>query len=268
MTLRRTSLFILSLFAVAVVAGPAAAQDEPATEGARGVVTAQAPEPQPEDAYGPSVQQSWVLSTEFAPYASASPWEHNANLYFAKTTGSVDGVYGARVDLPNGALVTAFCAYLYDNDASLTVTVRFRRYAYDTSSNTNTVTTLATIAPSGTPQYSNTCVTLGTAETIRHANGTVRNSYVVEVTLPTSATATVRFRMARLDWQRQVSPAPASATFADVPTTAAYFPHVEALAASGVVTGCGGGNYCPNNPVTRGQMAVFLALALGMHWPQ
>jgi hypothetical protein len=24
--------------------------------------------------------------------------------------------------------------------------------------------------------------------------------------------------------------------------------------------------YCPDNPVTRGQMAVFLATALGLHW--
>ncbi len=235
-------------------------------EDATGVVTQARPDLQPEDAYGPNVQQSWVVSTEFVPYASASPWDQNANLYFAKITGSGNGVYGARVDLPNGALVTAFCAYLYDNDASLNGSVALRRYAYDTNGNSNTVTTLATVATSGTPQFSNGCVNLGTPETIRHANGTVRNTYVVEVTLPTSAS--VRFRMARIDWQRQVSPAPATATFADVPTTAPYFQHVEALAASGVVGGCGGGNYCPNSPVTRGQMAAFLALALGMHWPQ
>ncbi|MGH9380129.1 MAG: hypothetical protein ACRD2Z_05905 [Thermoanaerobaculia bacterium] len=31
--------------------------------------------------------------------------------------------------------------------------------------------------------------------------------------------------------------------------------------------GCCGGNYCPNALVTRGQMAAFLAKALGLHWP-
>jgi S-layer homology domain len=30
--------------------------------------------------------------------------------------------------------------------------------------------------------------------------------------------------------------------------------------------GFGGGNFCPNNPMTRVQMAVFLAKALGLSW--
>lgn len=78
--------------------------------------------------------------------------------------------------------------------------------------------------------------------------------------------ASTSFVSARVYYRLQVSPAPASATFGDVPTTSAYFKYVEALAAAGVVGGCGGGNYCPGTPVTRGQMAVFLASALGMHW--
>jgi S-layer homology domain len=72
---------------------------------------------------------------------------------------------------------------------------------------------------------------------------------------------------ARITWHREVSPAPATATFGDVPTSHPFFQYVEALAASGVTGGCGGGNYCPNSPVTRGQMAVFLSKALGLHWP-
>jgi hypothetical protein len=31
-----------------------------------------------------------------------------------------------------------------------------------------------------------------------------------------------------------------------------------------VTAGCGGGNYCPGNPVTRGQMAVFLTTTFGL----
>ena len=65
----------------------------------------------------------------------------------------------------------------------------------------------------------------------------------------------------------QVSPAPAVATFNDVPTSHPFFQYIEALAASGITGGCGGGNYCPGNPLTRGQMAVFLAKALGLQWP-
>lgn len=68
-------------------------------------------------------------------------------------------------------------------------------------------------------------------------------------------------------WHRTVSPAPASASFVDVPTTSPIFPFVEALKASGITAGCDATHYCPNNALTRGQMAVFLATALGLHWP-
>jgi hypothetical protein len=68
-------------------------------------------------------------------------------------------------------------------------------------------------------------------------------------------------------WERTLSPAPGAATFNDVPVGAFGFQHVEALAASGITAGCGGGNFCPDDPLTRVQMAVFLAKALGLHWP-
>jgi hypothetical protein len=47
-------------------------------------------------------------------------------------------------------------------------------------------------------------------------------------------------------------------TFPDVPCPSPFAPWIEALAAAGITGGCGGGNYCPTNPVTRQQMAVFL----------
>jgi hypothetical protein len=78
---------------------------------------------------------------------------------------------------------------------------------------------------------------------------------------------TVKFNNVQIYYRRIVSPAPANATFLDVPTSSLQFQFVEALAASGVTAGCGSGDFCPNNPVTRGQMAVFLAKALGLHWP-
>ena len=65
----------------------------------------------------------------------------------------------------------------------------------------------------------------------------------------------------------QVSPAPLTASFTDVPTSHPYFQFIEALAASGITGGCGDGTiYCPSAPLTRGQMAVFLAKALGLQW--
>jgi hypothetical protein len=46
-----------------------------------------------------------------------------------------------------------------------------------------------------------------------------------------------------------------------------YHRFIEALAAAGISGGCGGGLYCVDNPITRGEMAVFLAAALGLHFP-
>ena len=70
-------------------------------------------------------------------------------------------------------------------------------------------------------------------------------------------------------WRRTVSPAPANASFNDVPTTHPFFQYIEALKNSGITGGCQASPplFCPSEPVTRGQMAVFLAKALGLHWP-
>ena len=50
----------------------------------------------------------------------------------------------------------------------------------------------------------------------------------------------------------------ASAIFADVPPGHWAYAYIEALAESGITSGCGNGNYCPQDPVSRAQMAVFL----------
>jgi hypothetical protein len=50
----------------------------------------------------------------------------------------------------------------------------------------------------------------------------------------------------------------ASHNFSDVPDGAFYHAFVDYLARSGVTAGCAVGLYCPDAPVTRGQMAVFL----------
>ena len=46
--------------------------------------------------------------------------------------------------------------------------------------------------------------------------------------------------------------------FADVACPGAFTDWIEELSALGVTGGCGGGNYCPANPVTRAQMSAFL----------
>ncbi len=59
------------------------------------------------------------------------------------------------------------------------------------------------------------------------------------------------------------APPPATVTlFADVPQDAFAADWIEELSGLGITGGCGGGNYCPDSPVTRAQMAVFLLKTL------
>ena len=53
--------------------------------------------------------------------------------------------------------------------------------------------------------------------------------------------------------------------FSDVSPSSLFCKYIKRLSELGITEGCGGGNYCPNDPVTRDQMAAFLARAfLGM----
>jgi hypothetical protein len=56
-------------------------------------------------------------------------------------------------------------------------------------------------------------------------------------------------------------PACDAQVFDDVPCANPFAPWINELAARGITGGCGGGNYCPEQAVTRDQMAVFLLLA-------
>lgn len=50
----------------------------------------------------------------------------------------------------------------------------------------------------------------------------------------------------------------ASHQFADVPNSNQFHNDIDAIADAGVTFGCGGGNYCPTDFVTREQMAAFM----------
>ncbi len=60
------------------------------------------------------------------------------------------------------------------------------------------------------------------------------------------------------------TPPPATGIFGDAPLGSFAVDWIEAMAAEGITGGCGGGNFCPGDPVTRGQMAVFLVRAFGL----
>jgi YVTN family beta-propeller protein len=49
--------------------------------------------------------------------------------------------------------------------------------------------------------------------------------------------------------------------FSDVPSTDVFFKYIQKLKELGMTTGCGNGDYCPSENVTRDQMAAFLVRA-------
>ena len=56
----------------------------------------------------------------------------------------------------------------------------------------------------------------------------------------------------------------ANPTFTDVPCSSGFAPWIYEIVRRGITSGCGGGKYCPTDPVTRGQMAVFLVATFGL----
>ncbi len=62
--------------------------------------------------------------------------------------------------------------------------------------------------------------------------------------------------------EAEFTPADCAEVFTDVPAANLFCPWIERLAADGVSTGCGDGNFCPDQPVTRQQLALHLEKAM------
>lgn len=206
--------------------------------------------------FGTGFKYSWVTPMQFVPTLGSGAgcemrYQGNFNFSFPANCTFFD----APVDLPEGTYLSGYRIYFIDNSASA-----------DLTSYINTV-------PGDTDTY-----TLGTSQSSTGQSTAVRSLFVdvdatvvsgvdgyhtVRLNVPSAASG-ITFRGARLFWQRQISPAPASASFNDVPTSHPFFREVQALVSSGVTQGCGGGAYCPDATVTRGQMAAFLSRALGL----
>jgi S-layer homology domain len=171
--------------------------------------------------------------------------------------GSGYGSVGIPVHLPTGVLITEVIVNYYDT-ATVEPTVELIA-----------VTPTGLVLPLGLvdfPEFSGGDNTVSLSLGGHVVENT--NSYSLLVRLNTeSESAYNALYSISLGYQLQVSPPPATATFNDVPTSHPFFQYIEALAASGITGGCGSGNYCPDNPVTRGQIAVFIAKALGLHFP-
>jgi len=192
----------------------------------------------------------------FSPLADGQ-WTHFYEGWSYRSGGSNTGTCSA-VHLPTGALLQYITTWTNDTDAASNITY----YLTDTNNSTNTYTRPFSWTSTGTPGIERVARALNPAITINNQAHTYTLCIFHGTTGSTLQSAGVSF------WYHlQVSPAPTTATFTDVPVGSTYHRFVEALYASGITAGCGGGNFCPNTPVTRGQMAVFLSAALGLHWP-
>lgn len=97
------------------------------------------------------------------------------------------------------------------------------------------------------------------AETLFHHG--ITSGCAASAFCPDAATNRAQMAMFLLRVEHGGSYVPPPATglvFGDVPASAFAAAYIERLYAEGITLGCGGGNYCPNDPVTRAQMAVLV----------
>ncbi len=229
------------------------------------------------DAFGVNTQWVYIHASEFLPRANDVLPSYVAGTGYItpRDPGSVYyPQYWTQIHLPIGAEIGSFYANVYDTVQNADWKVFLTVYEHD-----------------GSPSYSYPAVADGALSNgyamlwapsfnpilIREyadldgdgTDGDLAYTFSVEATGTSYAEKlTLRFGGIAVKWRRTISPAPASATFTDVGPTDFGFQHVEALVASGITSGCSATEFCPNAPLTRVQMAVFLAKALGLHWSE
>lgn len=213
-------------------------------------------------AFGLNQQDYWLGATQFHP-RSADTFNYTTFYYFT-AGGAGTSQFEAQVNLPAGANVTILECLFRDLDAVADGSIGFWRQSYNYSTDTPSVSNITTVSSSGSGGYQKPFDTIN--ETIRYRDGDLRNIYTLIANLPGS-TPNVAFRACRFFWNRTISPAPATASFSDVPTTHPFFQVIEALRSSSITSGCTASTYCPDAPVLRSQMAAFLARMGGLHWP-
>jgi hypothetical protein len=199
-----------------------------------------------------------------------SEWTYGGFGYVWRTAGLSHAAWAA-VLLSSGVEIEYLDLYYYDNDAANDISAylyAFSGGAPDSGGPNSTLLTTAQSTGSAGYGYAFSDI-FGLGYTVNNnvAYDPAAAQLVVNVQSPVT-TADLQFKAVDLWWMRQVSPAPATPTFNDVPASDGAFPFIEALAASGITVGCSESPplYCPDNPLTRRQMAVFLSKALGLYW--
>jgi S-layer homology domain len=198
---------------------------------------------------------------------AAAPWQYNGGVEGCCQNLSRTGAEefaDAQVNLPTGANVAAVRWWANDTNAGADMAVFLFEVCHPGfSAGPTVITARGSASPATAGSGGNQSSVVGGSGGYTVNNQDCR--YIARVRF--DAVTGLTLQKIRYQWNRQVSPAPAVATFGDVPTGHPFFQFVEAFVASGITAGCGGGNYCPNANLTRGEMAVFFSAALGLYFP-
>jgi hypothetical protein len=199
--------------------------------------------------------------TAFAAAHTSTTYDFDSTTTHRVRTGGEAYFDAALPDLPAGALIVALELEGCDTSASASAdAILIRRTG--PAGPTNIFADVSTGGPAMPGCGFFLVPVIGPFATV----GNLNNYYFVRVALGATDSST-SLGSVRVYYRLQVSLAPAFATFNDVPTDHPFFRFIEALAASEITAGCGSGNFCPDLALTRGQMAVFLSIALGLHFP-
>jgi hypothetical protein len=223
-------------------------------------------------AFGPGEQALHIGAAEFIPASSDDTYTIPADGYLYGRPAVAQFI--APVRLPAGAEITGLCFYAFDSSPDSFVSMTLDVVALTPGGQSHTMGSLlgpllatfdigygVVCSPPFSYVYRDTADVDGDGAAEHLVYRLVVDSVYRE------GAPQPGLGGARIFWRRQVSAAPATATFADVPTTHPFFRTIEALSASGITAGCGPGHFCPNQNVTRGEMAALLARALGLQWP-
>lgn len=216
-----------------------------------------------------TANELWIPAADFRPLGGGVLQYDTA--YYWINTSAAGNQFGATLELPQGALIDGYRVFYFDASVTNNITVQLDKSRDDiTSVNPPDWILVGTTFQSiGAVGFATAYVTLNHTVDLREGPDTTAKAdaasfYTFVVTVPNDPA--VKFKGLRVTWFRQISPPPSTATFLDVPVSHGFFQEIEALASSGITAGCGGGNFCPDSPVTRSQMAAFLSRALGLHW--
>lgn len=210
-----------------------------------------------------------ITASEFSPINTLGDYGddfNGASGFHRKATSGIGTTFFGTAHLPAGALVDYLELDYCDTDAGLDFNLNpidVYLNAYDCNYLGSGCSQIKSLKSSDGSAVNNGCGYVSDSS-LAYTIDNYTHEFMLTALLYNDSGQT-SLAGAIVGYHLQVSP-PSGQTFADVPPNYPFYKAIQALAASGITSGCGNGNFCPNQPVTRGEMAKFLANALGLRW--